>query len=233
MRAYGTPTVVSGGVAELVVLWGGIPLVGGALGGLLVAGAGWVADLPWAPAQGLFRAVDGLPDRYALPGGVAVGILVGLVIAAIGTAERVRVTVSGTGVRLRQGSSEREIERRDTRAVYLDGKNLVLLDADDAELARQSSDLPANQLAEAFREHGWPWAEADPHRAAYRLWVPDLPGLPAGADALLRARREALEHDRGGEAKELRAELSRYGVVIRDDGKRQHFRLTRRAALPD
>ncbi|WBB56734.1 hypothetical protein [Verrucosispora sp. WMMD573] len=233
MRAYGTPTVVSGGITELVVLWGGIPLVGGVLGGLLVAGAGWVADLPWAPVQGLFRAVDGLPDQYALPGGVGVGVLVGLVIGAIGTAERVRVTVSGTEVRLREGSSEREFDRRDTRVVYLDGKNLVLLDADDAELARQSVDLPAVELADAFRGHGWPWAEADPHREAYRLWVPDLPGLPAGADALLRARREALKHDRGGEARELRAELSRYGVVVRDDGKRQHFRLTRRAALPD
>ncbi|MCZ7420680.1 MULTISPECIES: hypothetical protein [unclassified Micromonospora] len=233
MRAYGSPTVVSGGITELVVLWGGIPLVGGALGGLVVAGSGWVADLPWAPVQGLFRALDGLPDTYSLPGGVGVGILVGLVIAAIGTAERVRVTVSGAEVRLREGSSEREIDRRDTRAVYLDGKHLVLLDADDAELARQSVDLPARELAEAFREHGWPWAEADPHRAAYRLWVPDLPGLPAGANALLRARQEALKHDRGGEARELRAELSRYGVVVRDDGKRQHFRLTRRAALPD
>ncbi|GIJ19837.1 hypothetical protein Vlu01_04610 [Micromonospora lutea] len=225
--------MVSGGLTELVVLWGGIPLLGGALGGLLVAGAGWVAGLPWAPAQGLFRAVDGLPDQYAIPGGVGVGVLVGLVIAVIGTNERVAVTVSGTEVQVREGSSERVISRRDTRVVFLDGKNLVLLDADDAELVRQPNDLPAKRLAEAFREHGWPWAEADPHGEAYRLWVPDLPGLPAGADALLRARREALERDRNDEVRELRKELSRYGVVVRDAGKRQHVRLTRRAALPD
>ncbi|WP_444968374.1 CysS/YqeB C-terminal domain-containing protein [Verrucosispora sioxanthis] len=35
-----------------------------------------------------------------------------------------------------------------------------------------------------------------------------------------------------GEAGELRAELSRYGVVVRDDGKQQHFRLTRAARPP-
>ncbi|MTK01129.1 hypothetical protein [Micromonospora sp. CP22] len=233
MRAYGKPTVVSGGVSELVLLWAGIPLVGGLLGGLLVAGAGWVAGLPWAPAQGLFRAVDGLPDRYALPGGVGVGILAGLVIAAIGTSERVIVTVSDAEALVRRGDSEQVVSRRDTRVAFQDGKDLVLLDADDAELVRQPHDLPAERLAEAFRQHGWPWAEADPHREAYRLWVPDLPGLPDGANALLRARREAREHDRQDEARELRAELARYGVVVRDDGKRQHVRLTRRAVLPD
>ncbi|MDG4792931.1 hypothetical protein [Micromonospora sp. WMMD1082] len=232
MTAYGKPTVVSGGVGELLVLWVGIPVLGAAAGGLLAAGAGWVVGLPWAPMQGLFRLVDGLPEGYALAGGVGVGVLAGLVIAAVGTAEAVHVTVDGTRVRLRVGSSEREVGRAQTRAVFADGKDLVLLDADDGELARQRSDLPADQLAGAFREHGWPWVEADPHRAAYRRWVPDLPGLPAGADALLRARQEALERDRGDETRELRAELARYGVVLRDEGKRQHFRLSRSALPP-
>ncbi|PZG19443.1 hypothetical protein C1I95_11640 [Micromonospora craterilacus] len=233
MTSYGTPTVVGGDAGELLVLWGGIPVLGGAAGGLLALGAGWVADLPWAPLQGLFRLVDRLNEGYALAGGVGVGVLAGLVIAAIGTAERVRVTVDGSRVRLRRGSTEREVGRSETRVAFVDGKDLVLLDGDDGELVRQRSDLPAAQLAGAFREHGWPWVAEDPHRAAYRRWVPGLPGLPAGADALLRARQEAVERDRGEEAGELRAELGRYGVVVRDDGKRQHWRLTRSARPPE
>ncbi|BCJ58313.1 YqeB family protein [Micromonospora endophytica] len=232
MTAYGTPRVVSGGVAELLVLWAGIPVAGGLAGGLSAAAAGWVAGLPWAPAQGLFRWVDGLPDPYALGGGVAVGLLAGLVIGAIGTAERVRITVDGSRVRLRRGSTEREISRAQTRVVFVDGKDLVLLDADEGELARQPTDLPADQLAGAFRDNGWPWAQADPHREAYRRWVPGLPGLPDSADALLRARQEALEKERDADARELRTELGRYGVVVRDDGKRQYWRLTRTALPP-
>ncbi|MFV2102885.1 hypothetical protein [Micromonospora sp. LOL_024] len=231
--SYGAPTVVDGGATELLVLWGGIPLVGGTAGGLLAAGSGWVTGLPWTPMQGLFRLVDGMPDGYALAGGVAVGVLVGLVIAAIGNAERVRVTVSGHQAQLRLGSAEREFGRRDTGAVFVDGKDLVLLGTDDGELVRQRGDVAVERLADAFREHGWPWVDADPHQTAYRRWVPGLPGLPAGADALVRARQNALEHDRGDEARELRAELARYGVVVRDDGKRQHFRLIRSAAPPD
>ncbi|MEV6690373.1 hypothetical protein AB0M35_02685 [Micromonospora sp. NPDC051196] len=227
MTTYGTPTVVSGGTGELLVLWGGFPVLGAAAGGLLAAGAGWVVNLAWAPAQGLLRLVDGLPDGYALGGGVGLGVLAGLVIAAIGTAERVTVTVDGTRVRLRQDGKEQEFSRSRTRMVFVDGKDLVLLDGDAAELVRQQSDLPAARLAEAFREHGWPWADADPHRDEYRRWVPDLPGLPVGADALLHARQKALERDRRDEARELRAELGRYGVVVRDEGERQYWRLTR------
>ncbi|MFG3710252.1 hypothetical protein [Micromonospora sp. NPDC047730] len=45
--------------------------------------------------------------------------------------------------------------------------------------------------------------------------MPGLPGLPVGADALLRARQKALDDDRGGEARELRGELARSGAVVR------------------
>ncbi|WP_327039193.1 hypothetical protein [Micromonospora maris] len=232
MTAYGEPTVVGDGVGELVVLWGGFPIVGAAAGGLLAAGAGWVTGLAWAPAQGLFRLVDGLPDGYAMAGGVGLGVLAGLVIAALGTADRVLVTVDGTRIRLRHGDTEQEVPRSRTRVAFVDGKDLVLLDGDAGELVRQRSDLPADRLATALKEHGWPWADADPHRDEYRRWVPDLPGLPTGADALLRARQEALERDRRDEARELRAELGRYGVVVRDDAKRQYWRLTRSGKPP-
>ncbi|MEH1097832.1 YqeB family protein [Micromonospora sp. CPCC 205561] len=232
MDGYGTPTVVDGGAAELAVLWGGLPALGAGAGWLLAKGAGWLAGQPWVPAQDLFELVARLPDPQAGLGGVAIGTLGGLVVAAVGTAERLSVSVGTERVRLRRDRAERHVERRSVHAVFVDGKHLVLLGADDEEVARERSDLSADRLRAAFRAHGWPWAEGDPHRDAYRRWVPDLPGLPTGADALLRARQRALDADRGGEARELRGELARSGVVIRDDGKRQYWRLTRTAPRP-
>ncbi|MFG3708612.1 hypothetical protein ACGF7U_28320 [Micromonospora sp. NPDC047670] len=229
---YGAPTVVDGGAAELALLWGGFPLLGAGAGWLLTAGAGWLAELPWAPAQDLLELVAGLPDPQASIGGLAVGALGGLVVAAIGTAERLAVTVGAERVGLRRDGTRWEVQRREVRAVFLDGRELVLLGPDDEELVREKSDLAPDRLRAAFREHGWPWAEADPHRDAYRRWVPGLPGLPIGADALLRARQRALDDDRGGEARELRGELARCGVVVRDERKRQYWRLTRSAARP-
>ncbi|MEU5947844.1 hypothetical protein ABZ793_20085 [Micromonospora sp. NPDC047465] len=229
---HGAPTVVDGGVAELALLWGGCPALGAGAGWLLTAGAGWLAELPWAPAQKLFGLVAGLPDPQAGIGGLAVGALGGLLVAAIGTAERLAVTVCAGRVALRRGGTRREVERRGVRAVFLDGRDLVLLGPDDGELVREKSDLAPDRLRAALRAHGWPWAEADPHRDAYRRWVPGLPGLPAGADALLRARQRALDDDRGGEARELRGELARSGLVVRDERRRQYWRLTRSAVRP-
>lgn len=52
-----------------------------------------------------------------------------------------------------------------------------------------------------------------------------MPGLPDGADALLKARAAALTKGDKDDATELRAELARLGVVVRDEKKRQFFRL--------
>ncbi|MEU8331481.1 hypothetical protein [Micromonospora sp. NPDC048839] len=225
-------TVVSGGASELAVLWGAFPLLGGGAGWLLAATTGWLTRLPWVPFGDLVEWLDRLPEPQATLGAVGVGVLAGLVVAGIGTAERLIVTVDAAQVRLRRSDQDRAVARVDTRVAFLADKHLVLLDGDGAELVRESTDLPAARLAEAFRTHGWSWADDDPHRSAYRLWVPDLPGLPAGADALLRARERAIERDRRDDARELRRELGLLGVVLRDEGKRQYWRLTTRAVAP-
>jgi len=54
--------------------------------------------------------------------------------------------------------------------------------------------------------------------------VEDLPGLPEGAGALLRARAQALEKRKDREVAELRRELGRLGVVVRDEKRRQYWR---------
>jgi hypothetical protein len=110
--------------------------------------------------------------------------------------------------------------------VFLDGKKLVLLDANGAELAREDNDLNGDRLRDAFIGHEYHWrAEDDPYADRFRGWVEDMPGLPPGADALLKARAKALRHDHGGDAAELRDELARLGVVVRDERKRQYYRL--------
>ncbi|MGN9808221.1 YqeB family protein [Micromonospora sp. BQ11] len=228
----GAPVVVDGGRAELAVMWGGFPALGVGAGWLLALGAGWLAEQRWAPWRGLFELVADLPDPTAAAAGAALGALGGLAVAAVGTAERLAVTVDRERVRLRRHGADQEVPRRVVRAVFVDRKDLVLLGSDGSELARQKSDLAAGRLREAFRSHGWPWTDTDPHADAYRRWVPGLPGLPVGADALLRARQRALDADRGGEARELRAELARCGVVVRDTGRRQYWRSTASAPGP-
>ena len=152
-------------------------------------------------------------------------MLAGLFVAAVGTARTAAVTVDTDRVRLRRDGKDRQVGPPDrSRAVFVDGKELVLLGPDGAELARERSDLAGDRLRDAFREHGWPWTDADPHRDAYRRWVRGAARPAAGADAAAAGPAAGLEADRRREARELRGELARLGVVVRDDGRRQYWR---------
>jgi hypothetical protein len=48
-----------------------------------------------------------------------------------------------------------------------------------------------------------------------------MPGLPAGANALFTAREKADSDD----SRELRSELAKLGVLVRDDKGKQYWRL--------
>jgi hypothetical protein len=140
--------------------------------------------------------------------------------------ERLTVTVTDDTVTLVRGGTTRSYGRPDVDAAFVDGKDLVLLARSGLELARERSDLRPERLAAALTRHGYRWrADGDPYREEFRLWVPDTPGLPSAANALLAARARALEKKAQDDVAELRAELLRLGVVVRDEQKRQYWRV--------
>jgi hypothetical protein len=213
------------------LVWIGFPLLGAGTGWLLKSVAGWVVSLPWAPFQGPFTLVNHLISSFGEPqatiGALAVGAVAGLVLSFIAAEERLTVSVSDDRTSIARGESSQAIERRSVGAVFLDGKELVILGQAGEELAREASDLDVDRLRAALLTHGYPWtADGDPYRNEYRLWVEDTPDLPAGADALLKARARALGKgdDGKGDAAELRAELARLGIVVREENKRQYWR---------
>lgn len=225
----GRTTVVGRPGWERLLVWGGFPLAGAALGGLVWLVAGWVVSLRWVPMRGPFKLVDSLPDVPAALGCLGVGAAAGLVLAFLAEHEYVTVVVSDDRVVCTRAGVKRSVPRAAVKAVFADEGRLVLLDRQGREAVvysvRESADLPdAQRLARAFKAHGYPWSIAgDPYRSGYRRWVPDMDGLPAGANALLRARARALEGGDGEEAAQLREELARMGLVVREDRKKRQF----------
>ncbi|MEU1850280.1 hypothetical protein ABZ499_13665 [Streptomyces sp. NPDC019990] len=200
--------------------------VGGALLPLL---ARWLLTLPWAPFEGPAELLTSIPEPALTLGTVAVGALGGLLLGLTAAHESLSVGISGTRATLTIRDSSQAFTREEISVLFRDGKQLVLLGPDGMELARERCGLPWQRLAAALAEHGYEWAEEDPYRAEFRRWVPGTPGLPEGADALLRARAQARKHaDDAKDARELRGELLRLGVVVRDEEKRQYWRLVRR-----
>ncbi|GAA1989237.1 hypothetical protein GCM10009799_13710 [Nocardiopsis rhodophaea] len=207
------------------VWWIGLPLIGAGGGWLVKSVAGWVASLEWAPFQGPFRLIASLPEPVATIGALVLGAAAGLVLAFFWWLGSLSVTVTDDAVELKRGDNVQEIHRASVNAVFLDGKDLVLLGGGTRELAREKNDLDATALENAFSAHGYTWLSGgDPHRDDFRRWVPGMPELSPGAHALFKARQRALDNDDGDDAAELRQELAKLNLVVRDEKKRQYWR---------
>ncbi len=205
-----------------LIRWVGLPVAGVAAGGLLALLASWLVTLAWVPFRGPLELYDSIPDPWGPVGALGLGLVGGALFALVAHGERLTVTVSPDRVRLDGDEYSATFERAEVTAVFTEGDKLVLLGRDTGELARRPAELDERELAAAFTRHGFPWREQDPHAREYRLWVPDMTGLPPGANALLAARAAKLGSD---DAKEMRAELVRLGVVVRDEKRRQYWRL--------
>ncbi|MFJ6657505.1 hypothetical protein ACIQNG_14200 [Streptomyces sp. NPDC091377] len=224
-RTAGGTTVIAESAWLTVFVCVGCGLGGGWLITLL---AGWLTALPWAPLQGPAELITSVPEPGLTLGGITVGGLLGLLVGFLAVHEALTVAVHAERVVLTVRDSDQEFTADRIALAVRDGRQLVLLDPDGREHARERSGLSWRQVAEAFRAHGYAWADEDPYREDFRRWVPGTPGLPEGADALLIARAEARKKDDSADAHELRRELNRLGVAVRDEGRRQYWRTPRR-----
>lgn len=210
------------GPAFLTVL----PLVGAALGWGLTLIAEWLTGLDWIPFRGPLEAFTGLPEPGQRIAGVALGLAAGLLLALWAVHDLLTVTVGRDRLGLKRGDYDRTLQRADTAGVFVDDKQLVVLGHRRQELARVPFDLDRDRLAAALRRHGYAWLpDGDPYAAEFRRWVPGADGLPAGADAVLKARRHAVEKSDEKDLRELRDDLADLGVVVRDQDKKQYWRL--------
>ncbi|UNO42766.1 hypothetical protein [Streptomyces sp. MST-110588] len=202
-------------------------LAGAGAGRLIGILADWLVTLPSAPLRGPAELVASIPGVLPPVAGAVAGLALGLVAQH----DQLVTRLSDEHVVFLRKGREREFSRDAVAAVFRDGKQLVLLGHDGGELTRQECGLDVGRVADAFAGHGYVWVEADPYENEFRRWVPGTPGLPKGADALLKARQGALEKKgfSDDEVQELREELARLGVVVKDGKRRQYWRTVRRA----
>ncbi len=219
------PAVVRDPVWVRLLVWVGFPVAGGGLGYLLKIISKWVAALERAPWQGPFKLLARLDEPWFTVVPVGVGVLAGLVLSVLAWDDSLVVSVSRESVGLKRGDKGREIAAAAVKGAFVDGKELVLLGGSGEELAREKSDLDGAGLREAFRGHGFVWLDGgDPYAGRYRRWVEGDPALSGSANAVLKARASALDKGNRGDVAELRAELVKLGVVVRDERKKQWWR---------
>ncbi|GAB2618729.1 hypothetical protein Aab01nite_32580 [Paractinoplanes abujensis] len=201
-----------------VLVWLCLPLLGAALlwGVLLL-----IDRLPFG---GPLELVRRLPEPWDLVAALGVGLIIGLIFAALVDAESLTVRITSMEVVLTRPGHRRAVPRGDIAVAFPDRDQLVLLGRTGQELAREPSHLSHQRLRTAFGSRGVAWAEQDPYLEAYRRWVPRLPEVPDAADAVFTARQKALNSGDDEDVRELREELGRLGFVVRDDKKKQYWR---------
>ncbi|MEJ8646767.1 hypothetical protein WKI65_01455 [Streptomyces sp. MS1.AVA.3] len=202
-------------------------LAGAGAGRLVGLLAEWLVTLPWAPLQGPARLLASLPGPVLPAAGSAAGLALGFVVQH----EELVIRLTDDCVVLTRKGRSQTFRHDIVTTACRDGKHLVLLGHDGRELAREECEVDGGRLAHAFTEHGYAWAAADPHEDEFRRWVPGTPELPDAANAFLKARQVALEKKgpSDDDVRELRAELARLGVVVRDEKRRQYWRAYRQS----
>jgi hypothetical protein len=218
-------TVLGLSPGSRLVLIAGVPALGVVLGFFLPSIADWAEDQRWLPMRGPFEVIASFEGRWVALTLAGAGLLLGLALAGLAIVSCLKVTLTDLEIRLDKDGSTRRIPAPEVGAVFVDGKQLVILDTDSRELLCEAHESGTEQLARGFRAHGYPWAKSDPHAAHYRRWVPDTPDLPPAVNALLKARESALKRKDGDDIRELREEIQKLGFVVRDTGSgKQHWR---------
>ncbi|MFG2646653.1 hypothetical protein [Streptomyces sp. NPDC048436] len=209
---------------DLLTILIGTPLLGLVLGLALPPLARWLSKSPVLPWRDGITFVGSLGRPWQTGVAVGVGLVAGLLLAFTDIDETLKLRLTDAELKAEQHEGTRTVERARVSAVFLDGKELVVLDETSRQVTRGTHKASAATLARAFRAHGYPWRDADPHASLFSRWIPGAPGLPAEAHAVLAARKAALKRKAGEDVRDLGETMQGLGYVVRDEGKDQYWR---------
>ncbi|WP_424161188.1 YqeB family protein [Bacillus amyloliquefaciens] len=202
------------------------PLLGLVIGWFLPVIAKWAVSLDWLPFQGPLGIIASFHGWKAAAAIAVIGLFGGIWLTRAAFKESLVAVVTDREVSLTINNEESVFSKDSISGVFTDQKQLVLLGAEGQELFREKLEPAVEKAADAFRGHGYVWlGTEDPFKDEYKRWVPDMPDLEPGANALLKAREKALKQDEKADAKELKAEISKLGITVRDQGSRQYWRI--------
>lgn len=202
-------------------------LIGGAVGWFLPVIANWLLQLPVVPWEEIVKFVASLNSFWVSMIAAVVGIIIGILLTFSIFEESLEVKVTDDHVQLKLGEHVERLEKKDISAIFMDDKQLVILDQNTNEIYREVLDVKKKNIEETFIEFNYPWYDQDPYENEYERWVMGYPDFPEKINALLHAREIALRDDKKEDAKYLRKDLIKLGVVIRGENNAQYVRLVK------
>jgi hypothetical protein len=152
------------------------------------------------------------------------GLIAGLALIFVSFNESLKISIYDDKVILKLRDDEIIVNKKDISLVFIDKKQLVLLGNDEKELFRCKQELNESKVSAAFIKHNYLWSDTGPFINDFKTWVEDAPDLSPAANALLKARKIAIEDGDDEEVFQLAKELWKLRVSVKEKKKRQYYR---------
>ncbi|MGW5984014.1 YqeB family protein [Bacillus mycoides] len=209
---------------DKIILWIGFPLSGLIFGWFLPSIAKWGSSLPWLPYQGPLKLIASYSGAWVGFVTMILGLITGIILILLSYHESLETSVYDEKVVLKLRDEKIILKRQDISLVFMDNKQLVLLGDDDKELFRCKQELNKSRVSTAFKKHNYVWSDTDPFKQDFKIWVEDSHDLSPAANALLKARKIAIEKRNDEEAFLLIQELWKLRVSVKVNNKKQYYR---------
>ena len=102
------------------------------------------------------------------------------------------MNITSESIHVNKDDQKKQITRSNVKAVFVDKRQVVIIDQEDREWLRETSDSTPSKIKDTFLMHGFPWVEQDPYKHEYSLWKLEDARFNKSINTILYERRNAL-----------------------------------------
>lgn len=121
-----------------------------------------------------------------------IGVIAGILFSLIIYSEALKMNITSESIHVNKDDQKKQITRLNVKAVFVDKRQVVIIDQEDREWLRETSDITPSKIKDTFLMHGFPWVEQDPYKHEYSLWKLEDERFNKSINTILYERRNAL-----------------------------------------
>ncbi|MCM3324780.1 YqeB family protein [Cytobacillus kochii] len=153
-----------------------------------------------------------------------IGVIVGILFSLTIYSEALKMRITSESIHISKDDQEKQITKSNVKAVFVDKRQVVVIDQADREWLREISDINPGKIKDTLLMHSFPWVEENPYKQEYSLWKLEDERFSSSVNTILYERRNAIREGNTKKAKHLRNDLNDLGIFVKDQGEDQYVR---------
>lgn len=199
--------------------------IGGIVGWFLPVIVSGLKRIPILSSNDLIILIDSFHSFSVSVIAMIIGIIAGFILSIIIFNESLNIFIDDTKIKLVIKEEETIISKNMVSAIFIEEKQLKLLDNDGKEIFSRVIDIPTEKVKDAFLSHFYPWKNEDPYKSCFQLWrLNEEMVLGETIQSILYSRRLSLREKDEKKANQLKTDLNELGVIVKDRGEEQLIR---------